>query len=290
MSYGNHPIITDAIAATFPEYSFIEREHYRECAFHLYETTRDPNLLTLEELEVTHFLAILFHFPDDKLKKPVISIEIEVVRKTAVLSGKAIIQKVCDIARLLRIPKIVLEDMANLEFTVDNHAKEGNNIRKRIITDDEQLAWTIIRIKTMPLTPLLILCGQQAYYAGQGFLLEDQEEIDEYNRTQVEKTIREMAISPIWPGFNTSDKSSSSTEDQEEHLRILACLDGYWDQPIHVFFQHVKNTLKTGKNGNISEEINFDFVKRFVEDLVKCGFIRYERLVPLTKMIELEDV
>ncbi len=109
--------------------------------------------------------------------------------------------------------------------------------------------------------------------------MEDQEEIDEYNRTQVEKTIREMAVSPIWPGFNTSDM-----EDQEKPLK---CLDGYWDQPIRVFFQQVKQILKAG---NISEEINFDFVKRFIEDLVTSGFIRYERLVPLTKMIELEDV
>jgi hypothetical protein len=285
MSYGNHPIITSAITATFPEYSFIEREHYRECAFHLYETMCDPNSLTLEEKQVTHFLTILFHFPDDKLKKSVTSIEIEVLRKTAALSGKTILQKVSDIARLMRIPKIVIEDNAELEFTIDNHVKEAdeadeaNDIRKRIIS--KELAWTIVRVKTMPLTPLLILCGQHAYYAGQGFLLEDQEEIDEYNRTQIEKTIREMSVSPIWPGFNTSDKPFHSIEAQEEHLRILACLDGYWDQPIRVFFQHVKNSLKTGK------EINFDFVKRFIEDLVKCGFIRYERLVPLTKMIEL---
>ena len=283
MSYGNHPIITSAITATFPEYSFIEREHYRECVFHLYETTSDPNLLSLEEKQVTHFLAILFHFPDDKLKKPVMSIEIEVLRKTAILSGKTILQRVTEIARMLRIPKLIIEDNAELEFTMEriigNSLEEGSNIRKRLINESSQLAWTTVRVKTMPLSPLLILCGEPAYYAGQGFLLEDQEEIDEYNKSQVEKTIREMALSPIWPGFNTSN--------MEEQEKPLKCLDGYWDQPIRVFFQHVKQILKAG----IITEMNFDFIKQFIEDLVKCGFIRYERIVPLTKWtIELEDI
>jgi hypothetical protein len=72
-------------------------------------------------------------------------------------------------------------------------------------------------------------------------------------------------------------------EDQEKPLK---CLDGYWDQPICVFFQHVKQILKAG----IITELNFDFIKQFIGDLVKCGFIQYESIVSLTKWIELEDV
>lgn len=288
MSIENHStIISTVIPTIFPHYRFVINKCGGLLMCHLYETFHDPKLLSLEEKEATHFLALSFHFAGEEVCR----IEIESLRKTAHMSGKAILQQIYKLSIKLCIKAIWVEDNASLEFDVEKLNKEGykNNsvkdICKRISTAD----WHMVKVKRLPLSPLLILCGQPAYYAGEGFLYKGQKKRDRYNKRQVNKTIREMASSGLWPGFNTGVDFSKDCphEAQEKHLKVLECLDGYWDQPIHVFFQHVKNRLKPSIG--IPEGMNFDFIKRFIEDLVKCEFIDYTKLVPLVKKIKLQE-
>jgi len=155
--------ISAAIAGVFPYYRFVINKCGGLLMVHLYETARDPVLLLLEEKEATHFLALSFHFAGGKL-------EIESLRKTAHMSGKEILQQIYKLSTTLCIKEIHVEDNAMLEFDVEkvnNQTQEdtpSKDTRKRITA----ASWQTVKVKTMPLSPLLILCGQPGYYPEKG--------------------------------------------------------------------------------------------------------------------------
>uniref|UniRef100_A0A6C0I460 Uncharacterized protein n=1 Tax=viral metagenome TaxID=1070528 RepID=A0A6C0I460_9ZZZZ len=240
----------------------------------VYETTLDPTTFSTEEKEAARFLLLSFTTKKDETEV----IWIDVLRKTERLSGKRILDNVYEVANLLNIPEICLVDKANIEFDIEVLSfDQGSSLesRKRIVRKEEEektgkLCWHTMIVKTIPLSPLLILCGEPSYYAAEGFLAKDQVEINEYNKSQVEMTMREIATSPKWPICNM--------EIQEKEM---SCLDPYWDLPVRVFFQDVKSALR--KN-TIPEGIRFEFVKTFIEDLVECEFIKHNEYSTLHRL------
>jgi len=265
-----NPSIEIALTDAFPHYKYNEnKEYYNMRIISVYETKLNPEKMPADQLEVAQFLRLWV----EVTSPGELNIHIGSLRKTAKLSGKAILQRIYTIARMLDVKQIHLEDKARLEFETDKQiliyspVNRLRHTRKRIIKEsDLSIYWRTVKVKTILLSPLRILCGEPAYYAEEGFRAENQEEIDKYNKAQVEMTFAELM-------------KSKPTLNLECHMELL---NEFCDLPVRTFFQDVQTRLRSG----IPEDMDFDFISKLIEDLMDCEFIRHSDYASLTKLID----
>jgi hypothetical protein len=240
-------LLQDTIKTAFPGCSlFVDTSCPYDYMVHVYCSDKGFEKMTFEEKKRHHFLQLNIRRKNRDFTGDVTRIHIEVLSKTPKKSGREIVQLVLGIATTLCVETVTVED--NTSIRLDSYGQ-------------------------IPLSPLRILCGKPGYYAALGFVSPDQEENDEYNEGRIKETLGELVRHDIWQGF----RDDTWTESR------IGYLEPFWKQPTYVFFCHVEEVLKSGK---IPPEFPFELIRDFIEDLVKCGLIKF-KFELLTKKMNL---